>query len=66
MNTGDKVRDQLDSADRMLRTARQEYAHGAVDNAVPFLRAAIRNLNLAANTLEDSNAVVSIHRSAQR
>lgn len=66
MKTGDVVRDQMDAADRMLRTARQEYAHGASDNAVPFLRAAIRNLNLAANALEDSSSVVPIHRGVQR
>lgn len=65
MKTGDAIRDYLDNVERVLRAARAEYLQQNPDTAVLFVRAAIRNLNLAANRLDDSVNVIPL-RGASR
>lgn len=66
MKTGDVIRDYLDNVERVLRAARAEYLQQSPDTAVLFVRAAIRNLNLAANRLDDSANVIPLQRGANR
>lgn len=62
MKSGDVIRDYIENAERVLRAARAEYLQQSPDTAVLFVRAAIRNLNLAANRLDDSAQVIPMAR----
>lgn len=65
MNAVD-VRNAIARAERMTLAASGELTRGNTDDTQEFLRAAVRNLNVAIQMLETQSKVVEMPRSAKR
>lgn len=65
-NDPDMVGAKLDSADRMMRYARTEYAAGRVEDAADLLRTADRNIQRAITLIDKRADVVTLRDPGKR
>lgn len=57
-----EILDRFDSAERMLRSARQEYGRGRTEDALDLLRVAARNVARVSAQLDNGADVVPMQR----